>query len=401
VPYLDRVARLREIHEHLAYRHFGRKITANPEPSYDSSLIDLSRYDQAAREGMVQAMHESRRNLLSEQIPRQNLLDRLTRYISATLVRRNEVPSMPFYVGSYPTGRFNAMAVATRYGALILVDLGLLASLTQVMEVFSAAVQLETRVLGEPLVAPQAEGETLAILQDIFASYVPEGERRTIDFSIPPHKKIAATSVSASAQAFAICHELAHVALGHLFDASRLAVPLSTGIVETYRLRHDEEFAADRLALDWLVDGVTATRLHSRQGPTPDSESILTAPTLFFYLHQALAVVGAAWHSYTSMPDSHPPSYIRLERLREHMDEMELPAPYLGNVLSDWLSTVSKTLPWVGPPVSSPLWQRYALSSEEEIAGRIITLVESWGPVPPIDDDETRALRSIVGAAWL
>ncbi|GGN43906.1 hypothetical protein FHR83_008039 [Actinoplanes campanulatus] len=174
--------------------------------------------------------------------------------LNSPSIRRTTTDSV--YCGEFPTGEFNASARRARTGNLILLNQGLRRLIYNACLAGSLHVQDANQPLSS-LVARRspAWGEIAAQLIGVLLNYF-QGDAffspQSSNYS--PQCLTLASGLSSSIRTFVIAHEVAHAELGHLDQGSAHNMRTPLGDVEVIAKSYDQEFEADQLAQQVLIE---------------------------------------------------------------------------------------------------------------------------------------------------
>jgi hypothetical protein len=213
-----------------------------------------------------------------------------------------------FYVGLLDLSEVNAKAIpAPNGGWLIVLNWGLPTFLFEVARAictrFVAQDSDGNRPFGESL--PDFE-ETCRWIAETFAWYRGVGRPAGFDFSIHPAQVMVAGDLAIFAEQFVVSHEMAHFLAGHIetpFNGRKHMANLTTEVPSSSR---EQELEADRVGLRIL---------YGKDDPALWGEQVDAYTGADFFLQ-----VMSLFEELAGIPlaETHPPSRLRLERLRDY-----------------------------------------------------------------------------------
>jgi hypothetical protein len=261
----------------------------------DPALAEL--YEQVAQEDPA----EFRTRFMNEHI-----LTPLKRNLSAEV--RAKVDSVP--MGVLPIRSVNACAALSPAGTpVILLDSGLVMMGHFYLETKPTAYLLNKQK-GLDVATAYLESAYQFILQYYGASGGLSFPNPDVNIKLPFEYMADATMKTVTIEAFVLCHELAHVYLGHL-DRSKTRTARMTDspdeALQLYQPSWEQEYEADALGWDWYQQawqGIPGLELL----PRPVAK---TAPLYLFELMALVEKNSTGYNRYTS----HPPATHRFAYL--------------------------------------------------------------------------------------
>jgi hypothetical protein len=222
--------------------------------------------------------------------------------------RRGSPNSDVVALGACSGGEVSAASFTFADGSyLILFDHGL-ATLTWLTAQLHAITRT-TPLLDLPAPSEPREPDAAARILRLASSWIAAGGRARVGLPLvmSTDEITAAGALISEMDLFIVGHELAHILLGH-FEGSRPRLGAVGGSGQLIGKRHDEEHAADLLALTLMFDDV----LTEGTASSAVVELRLTAVRLF------MAVLDMFERScFLVQPASHPPASDRWHYLRE------------------------------------------------------------------------------------
>jgi hypothetical protein len=204
------------------------------------------------------------------------------------------VKTPEFFAGVYPTGCINAHCVIHDGVSLVLVDSG-------------AFEMVETSVAA--FVSKRNETEQAEILigalEDYFVKGVPPDPLKADHPSIN-HGSFVSSSLCTAIEEFLITHEIGHIALGHVSEKSKSALPQPNGkILEVQRRDHLQEYHADCWAFIQLI-------ARARKKPDAETAALMACTGALVFLNIGLMIEAMAEQKRLPIRDSHPLAENRL-----------------------------------------------------------------------------------------
>ena len=138
------------------------------------------------------------------------------------------------------------------------------------------------------------------------------------EFGLSPNQEHAAYAFGACAYRFALCHEIAHVALAHLDNDLTELRKVDGEDIEEYRKSQEQELIADRVGL----------RLHVRSLPPALSVTGLASAVYFVHATALLDVrlmllASLVDYHHWRIPYTHPPALHRVQNLMGAAESLE------------------------------------------------------------------------------
>jgi len=213
-----------------------------------------------------------------------------------------------FYVGLLDLSEVNAKAIpAPNGGWLIVLNRGLLTFLYEVARAISTRFVAQdsdgNRPYGESI--PDFE-ETCRWIAEIFAWYKGVGRPAAFDFPVHPAQIMFAGNLAIYAEEFVVSHEMAHFFAGHVKSVLNTREHIGYLPKEIPLSGWEQEFEADCVGLRVLW---------GRNDPTLQREYLDAYTGADFFL-QVMSLFEELAEIHPT--ESHPPSRLRLDRLRDY-----------------------------------------------------------------------------------
>jgi len=240
-------------------------------------------------------------------------------------------PPVPIYAGIFPTGSFNAQAVAVSGGVLLLINTGLMMLIYQSAKLF----MLNARVLVHDdnandgkadLESQMSRQQITEALADIVLAYLFRGAS-TFATRYPMEtgvRGMLAMMITDSAEFFVVAHEYGHAVAGHLTSTKTIRHAASQSGVSLDFVAKDweQEVEADIRGLKLLIPP-------SKCNITTSVELdlfrfLISGPFFFFALDELISGVSKELRGIRRdmiVIDDHPPSRARFELLRKLLKE--------------------------------------------------------------------------------
>ena len=313
-------------------------------------------------------------------------------------------------LGACSGGEVSAASLAFADGSfLILFDHGL-ATLTWLIAQLHA-ISRTTPLLSLPAPPNPLEPEAAARVLRLASSWLAAGGRAGVT---PPlvmsTEEITAAGVLISEMdLFIVGHELAHILLGH-FDGKRPRLGAVGGTGQLIGKRHDEEHAADLLALTLMFDDVLAEGTAS----SAVVELRLTAVRLF------MAVLDVFERScFLVQPASHPSAsdrwrYLSEQALSRWFEDFEGAPIHVAQGLLDALAAIAEmpraadvdVTEALGKRLDRQLWRPAEWEKAAELAHLLtatdrqaLVVLRTWHDRPPeadVTDEIQRRVRRLI-----
>jgi hypothetical protein len=236
----------------------------------------------------------------------QGILDEKQTQIEQLIERSGrKVPTA--YVALFPTGSHHAEAMAVDGGILILVNSGLMNLVYRLAKIHFASASYGT---GKPLID---DVQSAVALGELLTAHTVGGSS-FLARELPPLDRSRleiATKLTTLAEAFVIAHEYAHALAGHLDPSrTRVAVDTPAGRIPLYQQAQEDEFDADRLALEIIGPAL-------RMPDSPRGEAVaLSAVLLFFFVDHVVGRLRRLRDEARPTATTHPSTEERYERVR-------------------------------------------------------------------------------------
>jgi hypothetical protein len=277
-------------------------------------LLGVARHELAFAESLALTKFERPWQL--------SIIHKFSTQIRAALVKLGFTEDIKILFGTLPTCQFNGTAVALPGNSrrLVLLDTGVFGFSNLASKCLAGSLRLEwngTQMqidLDSDYATSKImhDNELQTRFRDLLFSYLVKGDpHQAKPYLPPPDQVLVAGKLRDSMQLFLIAHEIAHCVLGHL---ERSASEEGGDVRTLIKMRHDEEFEADALALRIVV----------YMAQNPESKFwTLAGITMFFgadrCIQNSLILMQADEQSAAAAIETHPSSKERLNRLYDLM----------------------------------------------------------------------------------
>ncbi|HKP51926.1 MAG TPA: recombinase family protein [Chloroflexia bacterium] len=249
-----------------------------------SSRVGIPEEQKAAFDALLQAQEANTTNLL---------MQNMSQVLNETITSLGLPYQCDTYTGIFPTNSFNAQVTRVDGGALILIDVGCF-SLIEALTLLWAWDGDEKR----------KRFLACRFIRDYVADYkLPDVAEYDHPSLHDGYRALAFSDLISRAEEFVLAHEHAHVALGHIWQATSKQFSTPIGHVPFVEKSVAQELDADQLAIHILFS-VKRDRLYWRQAGA--------APYIVFgvarLIEKAVQVIQGEKFLHW---DTHPPSVLR------------------------------------------------------------------------------------------
>jgi hypothetical protein len=256
----------------------------------------------------------------------QSILDDLSRRVKTALEQTGVTLEFNVSVLQAPEGAFNAVAVSTPGGVLILINTGLMMLVHQFVKILTYAMRFteydkdgKVTIVGDPdRPAGYSQEEIVDALTEVMVAYVcfeaQEGSRRARRFPAQADRRgFIARHLVENVELFVVAHEYGHAIDGHLNKPRE-------GLNQ--EKKWNQEFMADRLGVNLMLRQfeVIADDLKDDFARQWELLTIAAAPLFCFALDdliEAARTLVRKAPSATSL--DHPPSSERAAYVRQYL----------------------------------------------------------------------------------
>lgn len=303
------------------------------DPGTANQVLQEMRHSDSAESLGIGLSDSDSKELARKLVVRPGLsgvLEELSVEIEAMLKRAGKPSPTQTLVAEFPTGCFNAQALRTDAGYIVLVNTGLMMLVHQVAKIMSFSVVFsEFGRDGKPLpgtdrAESEFESQRLPAMLDAIKAYLTyEDPSKARRWPIPgAGKRKVIHSLVHCCEQFVVAHEYAHIISGHFDDTEDKLVITPAGNIRLLNKTWGEEYEADIVAAEILLSSlpsriVTGSEDHWR------AMNVAAGSLFFFHLDsmitRASVVLGRSLE--TDARPSHPPSEERASRLRMFFEE--------------------------------------------------------------------------------
>jgi hypothetical protein len=268
------------------------------------------------------------RSFLGGRLPyAQKVLDNEMTEVRSWLDRQGVKLPCEVFAGLYPTGELSArIAPVAGLGALLLVNVGLMDLIFSLLK-----INIATPAPGEPQRLLSEERATLALVEVFNAYLYGEGSLGALPLPrLPEERERPLDFVLRRCEQFVLCHEIAHLVLGHI----AIDDPEMHHRIGGYTPKQESE--ADRFAVALMIRAHKEDPLWKLRSPF-----LAGAITTFFAIAMVVGRLQEALKLVDAEKESHPDLNVRMKAIADQL-RAELPGSDLlraAEVFAKWLLT--------------------------------------------------------------